>query len=83
MQLKRDTQKQFTDKISVYLEVYISLFLIGIILLAIAAFLLDILDQTIGSFTPETILMLMAFGLIPLITIVINVMVSMVYTKNG
>lgn len=83
MQLKRDTQKQFVDKISVYLEVYISLFLIGIVLLAIAVFLLDILGQNMGGFTPEIVLMLMAFGLIPVITLVINILVNMVYTRNG
>ncbi len=83
MQLKRDMQKEFIDKLSVYLEVYISLALIGIILLAIGVFLLDAMGQSIMGLNSETMLLLLSLILIPAMSIGIDVMVNMAYSNSG
>ncbi len=83
MQLKRDLQKEFIDKLGTYLEVYISLILVGILLLGIGIFILDAMGTQVMGMKSETLLMLLAFGFIPLSTIVINIMVNMAYSKEG
>lgn len=83
MQLKRDLQKEFTEKIGMYAELYLTLVLIGVLFIAIAAFILDAMGSNIGGLSPETLLLFLSFGLIPIAVIVINIMVSMAYSKTG
>jgi len=83
MQLKRDLQKEFTEKLGMYSELYLSLVLIGVLFIAIAAFILDAMGSSIAGLPPSTLLLFLSFGLIPIAVIVINVMVSMAYSKTG
>lgn len=83
MQLKRDLQKEFTEKIGMYAELYLTLVLIGVLFIAIAAFIIDAMGSNIGGLTADTLLLFLSFGLIPIAVIVINVMVSMAYSKAG
>lgn len=83
MQLRRDIQEEFTEKLASYSEMYISLILIGILFIGIAAFLVDALRSTIGPFNADTLLMFLAYGLIPLAVIVIVVIISTAYSRSG
>lgn len=83
MQLKRDIQKEFIDKLGTYAEMYISLILIGVLFLGIAAFLIDAMGTTMAGIDSETLLILLSFGLIPVATFAVNLIVSMAYSKNG
>jgi len=83
MQLKRDLQKEFTEKLGMYAEIYLTLVLIGVLFIAIAAFILDAMGSNIGGLSPDTLLLFLSFGLIPIAVIVINVLVSMAYSKTG
>lgn len=83
MQLKRDIQKEFIEKLGSYSEMYISLVLVGILFLGIAAFLIDAMGTSMGGLNSESMLLLMTYGLIPVAVIAINVIVSMAYSKQG
>jgi archaellum biogenesis protein FlaJ (TadC family) len=83
MQVKREIQKEFIEKLATYSEIYITLVLIGVLFLGIAAFLLDATQTSMGFLNSESLLLLMAYGLVPVAIIVINVIVSMAYSKNG
>ena len=83
LQLKRDIQKEFIEKLSTYQEMYIALVLIGVLFLGIAAFIIDVMASNIGGLTADSLLLVLAYGLIPAAVIVINVIVSMSYSKSG
>jgi len=83
MQLRRDIQEEFTEKLASYSEMYISLVLIGILFIGIAAFLMDALRSKIGPFGADTLLILLAYGLIPLAVIVVGVIISTAYSRSG
>lgn len=83
MQLKRDIQKEFIEKLGTYSEMYISLVLVGILFLGIAAFLIDAMGTSMAGLNSESMLLLMTYGLIPVAVIAINVIVSMAYSKQG
>lgn len=82
MQLKRDIQKEFIDKLGTFSEIYISLVLVGVIFLGIAAVLLDIMRSDAMGLTASSLLLLLAYGLIPLSVIAINILVSMSYSRS-
>lgn len=83
LQLKRDIQKEFIEKLGTYSEIYITLVLIGVLFMGIAAFLLDAMGSSIGGLNADSLLLLLAYGLIPIAVISINVLVSMAYSKSG
>jgi flagellar protein FlaJ len=82
MQLKRDIQKEFIDKLGTFSEIYISLVLVGVIFLGIAAVLLDIMRSDAMGLTASSLLLLLAYGLIPIAVIAINILVSMSYSRS-
>jgi archaellum biogenesis protein FlaJ (TadC family) len=83
LQLKRDIQKEFIDKLATYSEMYSSTVLIGILFVGIAAFLLDIMQSSFGPFNADFLLMFLSYGIIPVAILVMNILVSMTYTKGG
>ena len=83
MQLKRDIQKEFIEKLGTYSEMYISLVLVGILFIGIAAFIMDAMGATMAGLSSESLLLALTYGLIPLAVIAINIIVSMSYSKSG
>jgi flagellar protein FlaJ len=83
MDIKRDMQKEFIDKLGTYSEMYMSLVLTGTIFLAIAAFLIDAMQTSVAGLTAEMILLLLAYLLVPVIIVVVNVIISMAYARSG
>ncbi|MEM0466513.1 MAG: type II secretion system F family protein [Candidatus Thermoplasmatota archaeon] len=83
LQIKRDIQKEFIEKLATYSEMYSSLVLIGVLFLGIAAFLLDVMQSSIGPLTADSLLLLLSYGLIPVALIIINSIIAMAYSKTG
>jgi len=83
MQLKRDIQKEFIEKLGTYSEMYISLVLVGILFIGIAAFIMDAMGATMAGLNSESLLLALTYGLIPLAVIAVNIIVSMSYSKSG
>jgi archaeal flagellar protein FlaJ len=83
MQLRRDIQKEFIEKLTTYSEMYTSLVLVGVLFIGIAAFLLDAMSSSIGGLNAESLLLLLAYGIIPVAVIIVNLMISSAYSKSG
>lgn len=83
MQVKRDIQKEFIERLGTYAEMYITLVLVGVLFIGIAAFLMNAMGSSFAGFTADTLLLLLSYGFIPVAIIVVNVIVSMAYAKSG
>jgi flagellar protein FlaJ len=83
LQLKRDIQKEFIDKLGTYSEMYMSLVLTGVLFLGIAAFLLDAMSSEIAGLDANSLLLLLSYGFVPVTIIIVNVVISMAYSKKG
>jgi len=83
LQLRRDVQKTFTEKLASYSEMYISLVLVGVLFIGIAAFLINAISTTMGPLDADTLLILLAYGLIPVAVTVISILISTAYSRGG
>jgi archaeal flagellar protein FlaJ len=83
MQLRRDIQKEFIEKLTTYSEMYTSLVLVGVLFIGIAAFLLDAMSSSMGGLNAESLLLLLSYGIIPLAVFIVNLMIYSAYSKSG
>jgi flagellar protein FlaJ len=83
MQIQREIQKSFIEKLARYSEMYISLVLVGILFLSIGAYLIDAMGSTMMDLDADGIFMLLTYGIIPLAVLVTFMIVSMAYSKSG
>jgi flagellar protein FlaJ len=82
MSLKRVVQKQFIERLSTFLDMYVSLVLVGVLMIAVGAFLLNALGSTAAGFNANELLLLLTFGLVPLAVVMTIIMVSMAYARS-
>jgi flagellar protein FlaJ len=83
MMLRRAIQKEFTDKLAMYSEMYLSLVLVGVLFIAMAAFLMDAMGSTLSGLDADSLLMLLAYGIVPVACIVTIVITSSAYSRKG
>lgn len=72
----RAGQKSFTDQLGTYADMYISIVLLGIMFLAIGAFLIDAFRTTAGPLTADGLILVLTWGLAPLVVIVLGLLLS-------
>jgi archaeal flagellar protein FlaJ len=82
LQLKRLVQKEFIERLSTFLDMYVSLVLVGVLMIAVAAFLLNALGSTAGGLNANELLLLLTFGLVPVAVAMTIIMVSMAYARS-
>jgi len=82
MALKRDLQREFIDKLATYSDIYISLVLVGVLFLVIAAFLIDAMGSNFGGIDSNMLLIMLTFFLIPVAAIAIGLVVTSAYSKT-
>jgi len=82
MSLKRVVQKQFIERLSTFLDMYVSLVLVGVLMIAVGAFLLNALGSTAAGLNADELLLLLTFGLVPLAVGMTIIMVSMAYARS-
>jgi flagellar protein FlaJ len=83
MELKRDVQKEFIEKLSTYAEMYLSLVVMGVLLGGVAVFLIDAMNTSLLGMDGATILSLLAYGVVPLAIFIMSLLVSMMYSTTG
>jgi len=83
LQLKRDIQKEFIEKLMMYSEGYMSLVVVGVLFAGIGAFLLSALGSSMGGLGASTILFLLTYAVVPIAVIVTGVLLSMSYERSG
>jgi flagellar protein FlaJ len=79
LKLKRIIQKEFIERLQTFVDMYISLVLIGVLMIAVGAFLLNAFESTAGGIDADQLLLLLTYGIVPLATIVTAVLISMAY----
>jgi archaeal flagellar protein FlaJ len=81
MRFKRLVQKEFIERLSTFLDMYVSLVLVGVLMIAVGAFLLNALGTTVAGFNADELLLLLTFGLVPMAVAMTIIMVSMAYAR--
>ena len=81
MKLKRLIQKEFIERLSTFLDMYVSLVLVGVLMIAVGAFLLNALGSTAVGLDANELLLLLTFGLVPVSVVMTIVLISIAYAK--
>ncbi|HXQ79398.1 MAG TPA: hypothetical protein VN819_04185, partial [Thermoplasmata archaeon] len=74
-------QKEFIERLSTFLDMYVSLVLVGVLMIAVGAFLLNALGSTAGPFNANELLLLLTFGLVPMAVAMTIILVSIAYSR--
>jgi archaeal flagellar protein FlaJ len=81
LQLKRSVQKEFIERLSTFLDMYVSLVLIGVLMISVGAFLINAFGSTIAGIDANELLLLLTFGLVPIAVIMTVVLISMAWSR--
>jgi archaeal flagellar protein FlaJ len=81
LQLKRLVQKEFIERLSTFLDMYVALVLVGVLMIAVGAFLLNSFGQTAAGLDANQLLLLLTFGLVPLAVVMTIIMISIAYAR--
>jgi len=81
LELKRATQKEFVDQLTTYADMYVTIVLIGVMFLSIGAFLLDAFRDTAGPLDADGLLLVLTYGLVPLIVLMVGILLNAAYSK--
>lgn len=81
LKLKRLTQKEFIERLQTFVDMYISLVLVGVLLIAVAAFLLNAFGSTAAGLDANELLLLLTFGLVPLAVVMVVILISIAYAR--
>lgn len=82
MKTKRFTQKVFIEQLATYSDIYVTLVLLGVLMIGVGAFLLDAMNFAVMGLTSDFLLLGLTFGLLPIATIVIGILVSAAYSRT-
>ncbi len=81
LKLKRLIQKEFIERLQTFVDMYISLVLVGVLLIAVAAFLLNAFGSTAAGLDANELLLLLTYGLVPLAVVVVTILISVAYAR--
>lgn len=81
LRLKRLVQKEFIERLSTFLDMYVSLVLVGVLMIAVGAFLLNALGSTAAGLNANELLLLLTFGLVPVAVAMTIILVSVAYAR--
>jgi flagellar protein FlaJ len=81
MKLRRSVQEEFIERLTTFLDMYVSLVLTGILLLAVAAFLINALGSTAAGLNANELLLLLTFGLVPVSVAMTIILISIAYAR--
>ncbi|HEV2318099.1 MAG TPA: type II secretion system F family protein [Thermoplasmata archaeon] len=81
LKLKRIVQKEFIERLQTFVDMYISLVLVGVLLIAVAAFLINAFGSTAAGLDANELLLLLTFGLVPVAVGMTATLISMAYAR--
>ena len=81
LKLKRLTQKEFIERLTTFLDMYVSLVLIGVLMIGVGAFLINALGSTAAGLDANALLLLLTFGLVPVAVITTSILISIAYAR--
>ena len=81
LQLKRSVQKEFIERLQTFLDMYVTLVLIGVLMIAVGAFLINAFGSTIVGLNANELLLILTFGLVPIAVLMTVVLISMAWSR--
>jgi archaeal flagellar protein FlaJ len=81
LKLRRLVQQQFIERLSTFLDMYVSLVLVGVLMIAVGAFLINAFGSTALGLDANTLLLLLTFGLVPVAVTMTIVLISIAYAR--
>ena len=81
LKLKRLGQREFIERLSTFLDMYVSLVLIGVLMIAVGAYLINAFGSTIGPLDANELLIVLAYGIVPLSVTMTVVLISIAYAR--
>ena len=81
LKLKRLVQKEFIERLSTFLDMYVSLVLVGVLMLAVGAFLINALGTTLAGLDSNEVLLLLTFGFVPVAVAMTIILISIAYSR--
>ncbi len=81
LNLKRSVQKEFIERLSTFLDMYVTLVVVGVLMLAVGAFLINSFGSTAGGLDANELLLLLTFGLVPVAVAMTVVLISMAWSR--
>ena len=79
--LKRSVQKDFIERLSTFLDMYVTLVLMGVLMIAVGAFLLNSFGSTVAGLDANVLLLLLTFGLVPVAVAMTTVLIQMAWSR--
>jgi len=81
LKLKRLVQKEFIERLSTFLDMYVSLVLVGVLMIAVGAFLINALGSTAAGLNANELLLLLTFGFVPVAVAMTIILISIAYSR--
>lgn len=81
LKLKRIAQKEFIERLQTFVDMYVSLVLVGVLMIAVAAFLLNSFGSTAAGLSANELLELLTYGIVPLAVVMTTIMISVAYGR--
>ena len=81
LKLKRLIQREFIERLSTFLDMYVSLVLIGVLMIAVGAYLINAFGSTAEGLDANQLLELLAYGIVPLSVIMTTLLISIAYAR--
>jgi len=81
LKVKRGAQREFIERLSTFVDMYISLVLISVLLIGVGAFLINAFGSTAGGLDANSLLLLLTYGLVPLAVTVTTIMVGIAHAR--
>jgi len=81
LKLRRLVQKEFIERLTTFLDMYVTLVIVGVLMIAVGAFLLNAFGSTADGLDANTLLLLLTFGLVPLAVIMTVLLIGIAYAR--
>lgn len=82
LKTKRFSQKTYIEQLGTFSEIYVTLVLLGVLMIGVGSFLVDALSIDVMGMTSDFMLLALTFGLVPMAAIVFGILVSATYSKT-
>jgi archaeal flagellar protein FlaJ len=81
LKLRRLVQKEFIERLTTFLDMYVSLVLVGVLMIAVGAFLLNALGSEAVGLDANELLLILTFGIVPMSVAMTIILISIAYAR--
>lgn len=81
LKLRRLVQHEFIERLTTFLDMYVTLVIVGVLMIAVGAFLINSFGSSVDGLDANSLLLLLTFGLVPLAVIMTILLISVAYAR--